>query len=245
MSMTNPSAEYACKILPLGSVASVAIAVSISLSVMYIGIFAGIPVTVNVILFVGSLILLLRFLTTFATFTISENKLLRTLNTTTFLTKKRKEEHYEWKDVKAYKYGTDKGRYRGEFQFLEIQFRNGDVWKITDMYGEGKKEFTLFLNYYLDCVRQFNSEHKAQPSAATIQSDTSPVKEAELFIKRKKTFYESIWGKVFTVLLGVFILLIILFAGPYMSGFSVFKLYVVLIPGFLYMAYRTFGHTYK
>ena len=118
--MTKPSVEYACKVLPLGNAASIAIVVSISLSVMYIGIFTGIPVTVNIILFVGSMFLLLNFLTTYATFTISENKLLRTLNSTNFLTKNAKAKEYEWKDVKAYKNGIDKGRYRGEFQFLEI-----------------------------------------------------------------------------------------------------------------------------
>jgi hypothetical protein len=235
--MTKPSVEYACKILPLGNAASIAIVVTLSLSVMYIGIFTGIPVTVNIILFVGSMFLLLRFLTTYATFTISENKLLRTLNTTNFLTKNATYKEYYWRDVKAYKNGTDKGRYRGEFQFLEIKFRNGDEWKITDMYGEGKSDFNMFQQYFIENVEVFNSEHKIQPSVPSIKTN---VPDEGLFIKRRKTFYETIWGKIVTVLLGIFILFIFLFARPYMNGFSVFKLYFVLIPGFAYMAYRTF-----
>ena len=241
--MTKPSVEYACKVLPLGNAASIAIVVSISLSVMYIGIFTGIPVTVNIILFVGSMFLLLNFLTTYATFTISENKLLRTLNSTNFLTKNAKAKEYEWKDVKAYKNGIDKGRYRGEFQFLEIKFRNGDEWKITDMYGEGKKDFTLFQQYFIENVEAFNNEHKIQPPSLEVRTTVASIPDEGLFIIRRKTFYETIWGKVITVLLGVFILFIFLFARPYMNGFSVFKLYFVLIPGFAYMAYRTFVKT--
>ncbi|HNY54125.1 MAG TPA: hypothetical protein PKI86_00800 [Chitinophagales bacterium] len=241
--MTKPSVEYACKVLPLGNAASIAIVVSISLSVMYIGIFTGIPVTVNIILFVGSMFLLLNFLTTYATFTISENKLLRTLNSTNFLTKNAKAKEYEWKDVKAYKNGIDKGRYRGEFQFLEIKFRNGDEWKITDMYGEGKKDFTLFQQYFIENVEAFNSEHKIQPPSSAVKKMGTSIPDEGLFIKRRKTFYETIWGKIVTVLLGIFILFIFLFARPYMNGFSVFKLYFVLIPGFAYMAYRSFVKT--
>lgn len=241
--MTKPSVEYACKILPLGNVASIAIVVGISLTIMYIGIFIGIPVTLNVILFVGSMFLMLNFLTTYATFTITENKLLRTLNSTNFLTKNVKSKEYEWRDVSAYKNGTDKGRYRGEFQFLEIKFRNGEKWKITDMYGEGKSDFKLFLQCFSENVEAFNNEHKKLPPAASMNTDVLSMPEQDLFIKRNKTFYESILGKIITVLLGIFILLIFLFARPYMNGFSIFKLYFVLIPGFAYMAYRAFIKT--
>ena len=126
---------------------------------------------------------------------------------------------------------------------MEIKFRNGDEWKVTDMYGEGKKDFTLFQQYFIENVEAFNSEHKIQPPSSAVKKMGTSIPDEGLFIKRRKTFYETIWGKIVTVLLGIFILFIFLFARQYMNGFSVFKLYFVLIPGFAYMAYRSFVKT--
>ncbi len=143
---------------------------------------------------------------------------------------------YNWSDVKGYKNGTDKGRYRGEYEYLEIKFKNGNDWVLNDMYGTRKDEFCSFLTCFLAQVEKYNySLQTAAPAGADSKRTTDYTP-----ILRRKTIFETIWGKLFTVSLGIFILLVIRFGLPYMGATSFFKLGVVIIPGFLYMAYRVF-----
>ena len=60
--MSEKQIEYTCKILPLGNFVSLAIVLSISMSLMFIGTFTGLPVWLNVILLVGSMCFLLDYL---------------------------------------------------------------------------------------------------------------------------------------------------------------------------------------
>ena len=236
--LSDASKTYNCKILPYGTLATIAIILSISFPLMYAGIFLGIPVLINVLLFVGSIYLLLNKFSAQATFVISNKNLQRTLHTTSFLFKNVLHEEFAWNQVKSFKSGTDKGKYRGEFQFLEIKFSNSSVWYISDMYGERKPDYDEFLSAFSEQVKQFNHDNKTpqQPSAASTASLPAENKR----IEREKTFYETIWAKLFTIVLGVFIVIVFLFAGPYMSASSVFKMNFVLLPGFAYMFYRSF-----
>lgn len=235
--MVDLQVKYNCKVLPFGTIASVAIALNISMGVMFVTIYMGLPAIVSTVLLVGLLFLIIMFLSSEATFTIRENSLERLLLSSGFLFKNKPEKRYSWNDVKGYKNGTDRGKYRGEFQYLEIKFRNGDEWKITDMYGERKEGFENFVRYFLAQVNKHNEQtHRTEPPLSTANVNTPKQME----IKREKTFYESIFGKVFTIALGVFIALLLVYGKSYMNGSATFKLNFVLIPGFAYLFYRTF-----
>lgn len=235
--MVDLQVKYNCKILPLGTFATVAIALNIAMSVMFVSIFIGLHAIISTVLMVGLLMLILMFLSSEATFTIKENSLERLVLSTNFLFKNKPAKTYTWNDVRTYKNGTDKGRYRGEFQYLEIKFRNGDEWKIADMYGERKEGFDNFLRHFLVQVNKHNEQtHRTEtaPTAAKVNE------EKPMEIKREKTFYESVFGKIFTIALGIFIVLLIIYGKGFMNGSATFKLNFVLIPGFAYMFYRTF-----
>lgn len=244
--MVDLQVKYNCKVLPFGLLGTVSIAVSIAMSITFISTFLGANAIFTTVVMVGLMYLVILFLSTEATFTIRENGLERMLLSSNFIFKHQLEKRYAWENIKAYKNGTDKGRYRGEYRYLEIKFRNGDEWKITDMYGERKDTYTNFLDFFLKQVELFNQTNKVTV-LSKMETAHSPVSspQKQLTIERKKTFYESIWGKIFTVSLGFFILALLIYAKSYMSATSLFKMYCVLIPGFMYMFYRTFINKYR
>lgn len=236
--MPEKSAEYTCKILPYGNIASVIIAMYVSMTILFLGIYAGVPAFINVILLLAIMFFIFSILSANATFYISESTLTKTLNTSSFIFLNIKNKQYSWNDVKAFKNGTDKGKYRGEFQYLEIKFKKGDEWRITDMYGEKKESYTILLNLFLEQVNQINDNRAV--AGLELQHTINPP-----LIKRNKTIYETIWGRIFTILLGIFIGVLLIYGKPYMSGSSMYKMTFVLIPGFAYMVYRTFISKYR
>ncbi len=247
--MTTTSATYTSKILPLGMLATISIALGIGMSLLFIGIFLGLPAYASTILLVGIMFLVISYMSVYATFSISPTMLSRQLNKKKPLSGNVWKE-YQWSDVKAYKNGMDKGRYRGEFHYLEIKFKNGDEWTLTDMYGERYDTYKVFLDHFLTFVQTYNEQHKApdQPAKTIMLStplaekplELKVVSQQQLPIERQKTFYETIWAKIFTISLGIFIVWIVIIGRPYMNITSIFKVIVVLIPGFIYMAYRSF-----
>jgi hypothetical protein len=239
--VTNPSATfpvtYTCRVLPWGLGASLSITVYISLSLMFLGFSLNIPVWLSVFLLVGTMYLIFSKISCPATFTLTAATLNRQLHTDSFLFKRKALLNYTWKDIKSYKEGTDKGRFRGEYQFLEIKFRDGNQWALTDNYGIQRADFSVLLQAFLNKVNEYNTNTAAIPVQTVAGTES---KEPKKLIQRKKTIYESIWGKLFTVALGLFIVYIIRYWSDYMGATSMYKMVVILIPGFLYMAYRVF-----
>lgn len=241
MSVNN--LEYTCKILPLGNLASLAIAVNFSMILMFIGIFSNLPVWLIVFVLVSSMFLLLNYLTSMAMFSISDNYLSREILSDRFIFKKMQHKKHIWNNILSYKNGTNTGGYRGEYQFLEIKFKHGEVWYITDMYGEKEQDFMIYINAFLKMVDSYNNKTPeaipSQPSATTI--NTEHLKENKNnIITREKTFYETIYAKLFTIAIGIFLVFVLLNFRAYLNGGSIFKIVVVIIPGFIYMAYRSF-----
>ena len=108
------------------------------------------------------------------------------------------------------------------------------------MYGEKQAEFTPFLQFFLANVNRFNQEKKEEIYLSHPHTATEKERIIPNAIERKKTIYESVFGKIFTVLLGFVIILFLVYGLPYMGIPSLLKLYIFLIPGFFYMAYRVF-----
>lgn len=246
--MSEKQIEYTCKILPFGNFVSLAIVLSISMSLMFIGTFTGLPVWLNVILLVGSMYFLLDYLSSYALFSISETTLTRNVLSDKSIFHKSKEKSYTWNNLLSFKNGIEKGKYRGEYQFLEIKFRNGDVWNATDMYGERRQDYTIFLNAFMEMVHIHNEKTKlqipSQPSTTPVNASIPTVK-SNYVITREKTFYETIYAKLFTIVLGIFIVSLLFNYSDYLNGSSIFKLIAVIIPGFIYLVYRSFIKKYR
>lgn len=235
--MSGILVKYNCRILPFGIWASVAIACGIALNVMYVLIYFDAPEMLSTVALVGLIALIIYLLMSEATFTITDKTIERNLSSKSALFRKNSNKIYTWNDIKSYKSGTDKGRYRGEYQFVTIYFKNGDTWEFNDNYGEQSIAFGAFLTVFLEKTKQHNEQAQRSKQEATASIHTEvPVLE----IERKKTFYETIFAKILTIVFIVFIVAIYVYGKNYMSATSYFKLYIILIPGVAYMYYRTF-----
>jgi hypothetical protein len=86
---------------------------------------------------------------------------------------------------------------------------------------------------------EYNALAESAPAVSSAQHKKT---EGPVQIQQRKTFYETIWAKAFTILLGFFIvgILFLMVTTSYVSATSMFKLFVILIPGFIYMWYRVF-----
>lgn len=241
--MSGNEVEFKCKILPFGNIASLAFGLNISMVILFVGIYIGMPTIVNTLLLVGAMFLIFSFISNNATFTLSQSGLTKTLDDKNFLFKNKPQVSHLWNDVKSYKQGTDKGKYRGEIDYLEIKFLNGDVWKVTDMYGERKEGFNAYQTYFLESINKINGNISTNILPKNVQTNINTTTLNDSFIKREKTFYETIFAKIFTVLLGIFIAGIFSYSQS-LSTTSWFKFIVVLIPGFAYLVYRTFIKKY-
>lgn len=235
--------EFKCKILPYGNFASLVFGLNIAMVILFVGIYIGLPTIVNVILLIGVLFFIFSFISNDATFTLSQFSLTKTLEDKNFLFKNKPKISFFWSDVKSYKQGTDRGKYRGEIAYLEIKFLTGEVWKVTDMYGERKAEFDEYQTYFLEAVNKINQSNSTNRTPESTQPKISIITSNDVLIKREKTFYETIFGKLFTILLGITIVAIFSFSLS-LNRTSWFKLDAVLIPGFVYMVYRTFIKKY-
>lgn len=229
--------KYTCKVLPLGIAVSVAIALGVGMSIVFFTTYISIHPIIATILMVLSMFLCIYFLSSDATFYLSELELNRILLANNFIFKNNKAQAFTWNDIKSYKTGKDLGRYRGEYQFLNINFKNGVQWKITDSYGEQLEAYNNFLNYFKTQVQLHNENTSSRAIAETPKQKVNTILTE---IKKEKTFYDSIFGKLFTIGIGIFIVALITVGRSYLTSAAKLKLFVVLIPGFLYILYRTF-----
>lgn len=241
--MFGKEIEFKCKILPYGVYTSLIFGLNIAMVILFIGIYIGLPTIVNTVLLVGAMFLIFMFISNDATFTLSQSGLTKTLEEKNFLFKNKPQVAFLWNDIKSYKQGTDNGKYRGEIKYLEIKFNNGDVWKITDMYGERQEGFDAYVSFFLASVDKINLGISSNYSTQNRSQKSNQNISSGLFIERKKTFYETIYAKIFTLLLGILIAFILTFKSS-LNITSWIKLSVVLIPGFAYMAHRTFIKKY-
>ena len=105
------------------------------------------------------------------------------------------------------------------------------------MYGERKEGYDNFLRHFLSQVNNYNQlQSSTELTTSTIQTSTNKLQQ----IKREKTFYESNFGKIYTIALGIFIVLLLVYGKEFMNGSATYKLNAVLITGFAYLFYRTF-----
>lgn len=245
--MAEKQIQYTCKILPFGNLLTIILATNVGLGMTFICIFLGLPVFITIALMLGSMYALLYLMSTFATFEIKELQLSRLLENKSFLFNNSRYKDYTWQEVKSYKSGKDKGRYRGEFQFLEIFFLDGKSWKFTDMYGERKTTFDIFKTTFIEKINSINASARKTDLLYTpsqnLQNSTNSAAEIKDRITRKKTFYETGIAKIITIFFVVFSAGIIYFYlthPAYIRINNLFKIAVVILPGTGYMIFRTF-----
>ena len=243
--------SYTCRITPLGKLPTLAIAFGIGMTGMYIAIFLSLPVWAIMLGMLGSMYGIMFLLTKEAEFVLGKNEISRLFNGEVKRFNTDQEKTYLISQIGSYQSGSDRGRYRGEFQYLRIYFVTGEQWELTDMYGERKAAYDAFLRAFLDKVEGHNrkiqtpqTDVAAMPEAVVSPPGQKASSRQEWAIERRKTFYEKPIAKVMTLLLTVFVgaLMYFLLRNPkYIQPTHYFKFVVVLLPGIGYLWYRVFG----
>lgn len=139
-------------------------------------------------------------------------------------------------EVKFYQEGSDLNRSYETYEYLIIVFNDGVRWKIVSK-KETMVEFNPLKAYIIGKIEEINRNVSTQP----VQSETVQISTPK--IKRRKGFYESVWGKIVSVFFLIFTAVLIIFY-LYNPGFfkvtHLYRLAFILVPGTIYLLYRTF-----
>lgn len=151
--------------------------------------------------------------------------------------------------IKSFLEGKDLNRSYETYEYLKLWFDDATTWKIVSK-RETADDFSRFKVIVVSKIGEINSNitPREMPIEANPQSKTSGKyldfrSEHKPLIKRKISFYESIWGKIVAVaFLFITILFVIFYVynPKYLKETHLFKLLVVIIPGTVYLLYRTF-----
>ena len=96
----------------------------------------------------------------------------------------------------------------------------------------------------LEVTGKSETDHIAPKSTADQNiEETKPVVQEQFSLKERKGFYETLFAKIITVFfillsIGLIYLFII---GTLGKATHIFRLFIIIIPGTIYMAYRVFG----
>lgn len=214
---------------------------SLSMSMMFLFVMLGLPIMLTTVLFIGSIVLFIALLAGNTEYTITKEGISRKVSTMlSNITGLTREQSFKWDEIEWYETGSDLNRSMREYNYLTIKFKGiGNQWKISDSAG-GRDAFIIFGDAFVKLAEAFND--KEQPIGARVSNREEPRLERKA-IKRKKSFYETIFAKVFTVATTIFLACLIafyFFNPQYLKGTHVSRISLILLPGLSYLLYRTF-----
>lgn len=235
--------------------ATIALSFACGMTLMMLGIFAGAPVMVSMILLTGGI---------GAVFAIGMGSILYTLtpegiqqDITRWFAPGRMQKQIKrfisWGQIASFKNDSDYGRSSGQYEYLKLYLRTapGEIW-ITDQ--RDKKGFEQFKNTFLRLIRESKATQQdpmATPvPSAMVQQTAAPLPgipvspEAQQHLQRivrKKSFYRTAFAKILTLFftgLTLFLIWMQSYHGLHFTNW--FKLLFVILPGTVYMLYRVY-----
>jgi len=154
--------------------------------------------------------------------------------------------------IKFYQEGRDLNRSYETYEYLIVGFNDGVKWKIVTK-KETLPEFNPLKTAIIGKIEEINRDSSTKPVQSTVTQMQAPVFRQPVYeqskqvippkIKRRKGFYESVWGKLVSVFFLIFttLLIVFYFYNPeYLRATHLYRLFIILIPGTFYLLYRTF-----
>lgn len=202
---------------------------------VFVLILLGLPDTSVWLISMAVLFLFAASRTADAVYVLSEEGIQQEL--TPIIGKKNiRKKFFSWKQIKWYTDGTELSRSGKEYQYLKIGFLNSKaVWTLSTLHGD-PLSYQNFLSAFLAKMPAQLNEHGQQIGKSAIPSGST------LHVQRRKSFYESIWGKIIALLfLGLTLALVsLMWTTGIVKGSYLFKLAFVIVPGTAYLIYRSF-----
>ncbi len=241
---------------------AIAIATVAGMMFMSVGITAGGPIWLSMVLLIGGILLVYGWLAGSVTYELHTKGIRLRINRfiPDYLGRPPKEKWVLWKDIRSYKNDKDWSRQFKEYEFLKLYLRTspGEIW-LTDQHN--KSGFVAFKEAFLTQVKQVNElsrqrkQEEAQMTSASVVKGgpenggtssfdgvgSSGGREIGHVIRQRKSFYKTIWAKVITIILLVLTVTLAVYTSGADQKFTHFyRINFVLVPGTIYMIYRVF-----
>ncbi len=167
---------------------------------------------------------------------------------------------YTWAELDSYLEDSNMTRYSGEQRYLKLIFKNPRrVVSISEGNTVSSKEtFAKFLNTFNSLladdgkINTHNTEAATTTKPETTSESESTPQSKPIKAKAEKSFYEGTGGKILAIiflLLSIVLLLMYFvpeaFGGIEIKGTNSWKLWVIVLPGSLYMMKRAFFSSKK
>lgn len=136
-----------------------------------------------------------------------------------------------WANIKDYQIGSDLNRGFREYNYLKLRSVNPSMRiKISDT-ASNMNSFLTFREQFESLVQNHNSANGAQFSDKPLTP-----------IKRKKDFYQTTSAKLITAFFVAMSLAFIWYAirADSIRTSNLFRIFVVIVPGTIYLSYRVF-----
>lgn len=158
-----------------------------------------------------------------------------------------------WKEIKAFKNDVDLKRNLGQYEYLKLYLRKapGEIWITNE---NDPQAFILFRDKFLALmpakeakktkVAPLENEHTSVYESVLPAQNLS--KNETLHIKEKPSFYKGRAGKLLSLIFVAFCIAIFVFGAQNgMRNSNWYKLAAVVVPGTVYLIYRSFGSQRK
>lgn len=221
---------------PIGAII---LATAVGMCAMFFGIMVGAPIWLSMILLLAGILLIFGFQSGKAEYHLYTDRIERVVHPAIPYARVRRLT-VPFSRIRSYRRMKDLSRSGNEVEQLKLQLRMspGTIWLSDQVFPD---QFTLFSDQFEEAVEAYNNR-VSQQKKADRSKPLEPVSyNKEMPIKKKRDWYKSIAAKligVFFLFFTLAVFIIHLRGGLSTSG--MWRLFAVLIPGTIYMLYRSF-----
>jgi len=218
-----------------GLFSNILIVVVLSMFVMSAFMMFGSPIWLNAIALMATMYLLIRMRSGNSSYSVFEWGFTQSIKP--FLqTRKAFVRSFTWEEVESYKVGIDMDRQHKEYNYLHLDVTKAPKSiRINDQNAD-MATFLSFRNVFVDQIESYNSS--ADNTLFKARDGAHPIHH----VKAKQDFYKSIWAKLLTIVFVVFSVLAIIYVSKTsdVRATNLYRIFIVVIPGTIYMFYRVF-----
>lgn len=209
------------------------------MSLMMLGIAIGLPIIANMALLMGAIYLVIKMRSGKAAYTVNEKGVqwqqkshYKKIFTTQF---------FPWEKIKSYTRGTDRTRSMEEYDYIKIYVEGPPGKLVFNTQRGDKKKFKEFVAAFEMYVEQKNTSPATTLSSRKGNYAKSASKGSKKKVVQKKNFYQTFFAKLLTLF---FMALTLVFLYIWITGglsfTNLFRVFVIIIPGTLYMTKKVF-----
>lgn len=231
------SVEYRRKGLISGGVLlELLISTQLGFVVMLASMLLGLPVWVNVLLLVGTITAVLHVCSAEIHYRVDADGLTRFIEPRVLKSKQlRRLTHIDWSRIESYTVDHDRNRSWQAYPYLLIKGKEPSFqWKIAGTSMEDAT-FDRFVHSFVQSIPSGGALDQEPPSERSFQPSKQP-------IQQRRGFYRTKWAKLLALLLAALDVIIVfgVWTGSLsLSQTGMYRLVAVLLPGTVYVLYRT------